>query len=279
MKFSLVMATYGRVDEIKRFLGTLDQQTFRNWELIVVDQNPDDRVAKILPSDDERIRRITSPVGVSKARSAGIAESSGDVVGFPDDDCWFSAPTFLENVAKHFLQDPSLDILSGRSADFDGSAGHVWPLKAQQLTERSVWFCATAYTLYFRKRVINSVNTFDHRLGPGANTAWGAGEEIDFLLRALRHSTKAQYEPSLLTYHPAKKDLDANVLKARAASYAMGAGAVMRNNDVSPAVLLYFSARSLFGFIRSLALFDAEDAERYAAVLLGRLLGWVTWSK
>ena len=50
IKFSLILATVDRVTELERFLDSLDRQTFRDFELFVVDQNTDDRLVPILAS-------------------------------------------------------------------------------------------------------------------------------------------------------------------------------------------------------------------------------------
>ena len=56
MSFSLIMATLGRTDEPRRFLDSLESQTFRDFELILADQNDDDRIAPMNVLDMPRAR-------------------------------------------------------------------------------------------------------------------------------------------------------------------------------------------------------------------------------
>ena len=48
MKVSLILATKNRVEEVDRFVRSLADQGYGNLELIVVDQNQDDRLGAIL---------------------------------------------------------------------------------------------------------------------------------------------------------------------------------------------------------------------------------------
>ena len=48
MKFSLIMGTLGRVEEVGAFLASLQRQDHRDFELLIVDQNPDERLAPLV---------------------------------------------------------------------------------------------------------------------------------------------------------------------------------------------------------------------------------------
>ena len=94
MKFSLVLATVDRSDELERFMFHLNQQICRDFELIVVDQNQDNRVELILAPyfDKFPILHIKSnELGASKGRNMGFKYVSGEIIGFPDDDCWYAS--------------------------------------------------------------------------------------------------------------------------------------------------------------------------------------------
>ncbi len=70
MSISLILSTFGRAAELARFLAYLDKQTFRDFELLVVDQNPDDRVDRVLDSRKSRfeIKHLRSRTGLCRAQ-------------------------------------------------------------------------------------------------------------------------------------------------------------------------------------------------------------------
>lgn len=110
MKFSLIMGTLGRTAEVGRFLASLQRQDHSEFELIIVDQNPDDRLGSLI-ADYSRYFSIVwldSPKGLSRARNIGLAQITGDVVAFPDDDCWYP-DGLLSYVASRFERDAQLD--------------------------------------------------------------------------------------------------------------------------------------------------------------------------
>jgi glycosyltransferase involved in cell wall biosynthesis len=113
---SLIVATLGRSTEMERFLEHADKQSYCKFEVIVVeDQNSDGRLEDIIKRYESRMAIIhlrCSP-GLSKARNAGIRVSSGEIIAFPDDDCWYS-PSLLESIVTLFGKNTNWDGLTGR---------------------------------------------------------------------------------------------------------------------------------------------------------------------
>ena len=89
MKVSLVLATIGRTQEVGRLVESLLAQTDSNFELLVMDQNQDDRLACYLEQArsggiDVSHHRMETP-GLSSARNKGIGLARHEIVAFPTD--------------------------------------------------------------------------------------------------------------------------------------------------------------------------------------------------
>src|SRR5262245_18066114 len=182
MRFSLLLATLSRTAEMQPFLDSLASQTWRDFELIVVDQNSDSRLDDVLEPYQDRfeIRRLRCARGHSRALNFGLAHATGDFVGFPDDDCWYN-PDTLERVAAFFQRHPESSGLTGREiVKPEFSSGGRWDLRPGRLTRGNVWRRAITFTIFLRRRAATGV-AFDETLGVGAGSQWGAGEETDYL--------------------------------------------------------------------------------------------------
>ena len=100
--FSIVMPTYGVERYIADAVADILVQTFRDFELIVVDDCTPDRsieVVEAVAGDDERVRIVHHPVnrGLSAARNTGIEAAQGTWVLFPDPDDRYEA-NLLERI-------------------------------------------------------------------------------------------------------------------------------------------------------------------------------------
>ncbi len=278
MKFSLILATVNRTQELGRFLGSLDAQTYRDFELIVVDQNPDDRLQPLLEAYRDRfpILHLRSAKGLSRARNVGLKHIKGDIVAFPDDDCWYPED-LLERVKGFFESNPQTDGVTGRAVNEKGRPHTLrWPKQPGWLTRESALRGAVSYTIFLRRGVTQRVGAFNEDLGVGAGTPWGAGEETDYLLRAMGQGFRLYYDPSLTVYHPEPpQGYEARDL-AKGYSYGLGMGYVLRAHG-------YPTGFVLLGFLRTAAMVALDLATgRFGSArfrwysLLGRIRGWLS---
>ncbi len=87
---SIIMATYNRAHTIVAAIESVRAQTFRNWELIIVDDGSQDgTLGKVAPflEKDSRIHYIKQEnAGQAAARNVGIKTSRGHYVAFIDSD-------------------------------------------------------------------------------------------------------------------------------------------------------------------------------------------------
>lgn len=271
-RFDLVVATVDRTDDLAALLAALDAQTHRDFRVVVVDQNPDDRVAGLLgrhPGLD--VLHLRSALGLSRARNAALPHLDAELVAFPDDDCSY-APDVLARVAGRFAADPGLDGLGGRAVGRDGRAVGRWPDEARRITPDTVWHTANSHTIFLRRELVARVGPFDEALGLGSGTPWSSGEEIDYLVRALRLGARLEYDPSVVIVHPLKPTT-ADGLVALGRRDGGSIGYVLARNRYPPRAVARMLARPAVAAVACLVLSDVTRARFHAATLAGRLRG------
>lgn len=99
MLVSVVIPLYNKARHIERAVHSVLGQSFRDFEVIVVDDgSTDDGAARVRQITDPRVKLIRQPnAGVSAARNAGIEAATTELIAFLDaDDEWL--PCFLETV-------------------------------------------------------------------------------------------------------------------------------------------------------------------------------------
>ncbi len=275
MVFSLVVATTGRTAELERLLDSLARQTLRQFELLVVDQNPDDRLVPILHAHqgDYSIRHLRSELGVSRARNAGLRECSGQIVGFPDDDCWY-LPQTLERIAREFEARPDADGLTGPCIDENGAILRRGPRSSGWLTKYNLFPRTHAFSTFLRRERILPLAGFDETLGPGAGTPWGSAEDHEYVARALEAGLRIYYDPALGVCHPDAPHSfdDREIRKER--EYSRGGGRFMRMHRYSRCYFGYRIARALGGAALGAIRADGPKVRYHLNGVLGKLEGW-----
>jgi len=248
LSVTLIIPTLGRTEEIEALFYSLALQDVPGLNCIVVDQNPDGRLDGTITrwQRELSIQRIRAAPGASSARNIGLQHATGDIVAFPDDDCWYS-PGLLENVVRWFEQHPQFRILTVGALDRNGaSSGNRWvqdqceirPINAFRTT-----FCSTIFT---RRSASAMAVRFDDAIGPGSGTRYGCGEETDYILRLLECGDRGFFDRTWHIGHPKRDMLSGQVDRRRAAGYGYGMGHVMRKHSLG----LLWASFVLYDFLR-----------------------------
>lgn len=274
MKFSLVMATLNRRDEVDVFIQGLLAQTYKNFELLIIDQNEDNRVYDIYCGYkdliDIRYFRGTRR-GLSCNRNIGLDNCDGDIIAFPDDDCEYNADT-LEKAASFFEKERAFNFYTcnvrGKNRGDSILTGKRFDT---EITPDNCMATCISFTIFVRAKSVASFR-FDELLGAGAR--YGSAEESDLVLFLLKNSNRGQYHAGTCIYHPnSQRSLDT------LESYGKGFGALHKK-----AITVYHYYRFLPRFLLVLL----KDAVKLCylsprsgrlATMKGRVSGFIHYAK
>lgn len=276
---SLVLATYGRCVDVRRMLDSLAAQTDTAFEILIVDQNPDDRLREHIErglAAGLEIRHLRlDPPSLSDARNLGIAQAKGDIIGFPDDDCWYE-PDTVSQVRRAFAQTGNVEGVVGTWVELLASSGVASPtgglshIKWRRFQGKS----ASSITLFFRRYLLQRLGGFDQRFGVGK--WYGAAEETDLILRALASGARVDYCPCANVHHALPLSSSTSLWASCRAMRARGrgTGGVYAKHRMSPWVIL----RGIAGQVmRPLLAGRFEHLPIGASVSLGLVEGFVKW--
>lgn len=168
---SVIVPTFNRANYLKECISSLLNQSFKDIEIIVVDDGSTDNTANIVKNfNNERIRYINKGKmpNISKLRNLGVSHSNFDIIAFcDDDDLWF--PNKLEEQLKYI---DHYDFICSNSNIINSAGGVIqnsyFPkikdnliLKPSILLKQS--FILTP-TVLFKKRILHSKYPFDEKI-------------------------------------------------------------------------------------------------------------------
>jgi glycosyltransferase involved in cell wall biosynthesis len=103
---SIIIPTYNRVEDLKRALQSVFDQTFTNWEILVVDNHSVDETDEAVKSfNDPRVKlfKVHNKGVVAVSRNLGLKNAVGEYIAFLDSDDWWM-PKKLEESLKCLQQ-------------------------------------------------------------------------------------------------------------------------------------------------------------------------------
>lgn len=93
-----IIPVYNSEKDLRRCIDSVANQTYRNLEIILIDDGSKDHSGAICDeyaAKDERIKCIHQPNGgVSKARNTGLENAHGEFIHFPDSDDYMEPDTY-----------------------------------------------------------------------------------------------------------------------------------------------------------------------------------------
>ena len=111
---SVVIPTYNHAQFLTKAVQSVFNQTYKNWEIIIIDNYSQDDTAKIvLEFKDPRVTflQVKNSGVIAISRNMGILKAKGEWIAFLDsDDLWY--PRKLEIVMRERKKNPSIDIFS-----------------------------------------------------------------------------------------------------------------------------------------------------------------------
>lgn len=186
---SVIIPNYNCAAYLKECLESVLQQSYKNMEIIVVDDGSTDNSKNVLLDYGDQIRLFsTSNMGASAARNYGISKSKGEFVAFLDsDDVW--EPNKL-NLQIEKITNDNCDLIYTSSREFYGNGvfgeihraqfeGDVYPyFKKYPSKAVIVQGCSGAL---LRVSLLKDTGNFDEAFS-------GAAEDWDFFRRYSRNA-------------------------------------------------------------------------------------------
>ena len=130
MKFSVIIPLYNKAPYVRKALETVCAQTYRDYEIIVINDGSTDNSAIIAEEYLNGVEGISYKIlfqqnaGVSAARNNGVAQTSGDYIAFLDADDWWN-PTFLEKMAQLIEDYPDAGLYASNYMYYKPGKTHV----------------------------------------------------------------------------------------------------------------------------------------------------------
>lgn len=103
---SIVIPTFNHANYLKKALNSVINQTYRNWEIIIVDNHSTDNTNSVISNfkkDKITVLKVNNDGVIAKSRNKGIEIAKGKWIAFLDSDDWWS-PRKLEIIEPYLNQ-------------------------------------------------------------------------------------------------------------------------------------------------------------------------------
>lgn len=193
---SVIMPTHNRSEMLKRAIKSVLSQTYKNFELIVINDGSEDNTDHVVKSqNDGRIIYIehNKPMGSANARNTGIKRAQGEYIAFLDDDDEWRKDNLEIQIPVIANSSPKVGLVYGWMEYFQNGKsiklkkprlrGYIFK---EMLSELAI---SLTSAIIIKKNVINEIGLF--------NPGFSWGDDGDFL-RRLCKKYQVEYVPRVV---------------------------------------------------------------------------------
>ncbi|KPK82857.1 MAG: hypothetical protein AMS27_13830 [Bacteroides sp. SM23_62_1] len=201
---SVIIPTYKRPERLKFAIESVLNQTYLNWELVIVDDNPPDSNERQKTMEmvrhyisDKRIKYFKNikNLGGSGARNVGINYAKGEYLSFLDDDDEYM-PRKLEKQVELFrtstYENLGVVYCGYKSVDANGKPLSFinYRVKGKAFVPHLIRNITPTPTILIKKRIIDEAGGF--------NQALKSGQEYELMLRIFQKGYEIDYVDEIL---------------------------------------------------------------------------------
>ena len=274
MILTIIIPTLGRDIELYKLLESIPIDLNFDYEILVIDQNFNDKIDKIIFNFSKKHKIIHFKVdfrSLSKAKNFGISKSLGKYICFPDDDSKFLDNSII-NAISFLEKNSSIDIIFGKCIDEKGNDSVIKFFKYQSFLTLKNFEGKFIESTMFAKSQVLKLNLYDENLGVGS--FFGAEEGFDLVFRLLKKKYKLYYDPAIQLYHPQifKLYSDNKYLK-RVFEYRKGYGYICKKHNLffkfTKRLIICITAIFFFNFI------NYKKSKFYLVELFSIIIGFI----
>jgi glycosyltransferase involved in cell wall biosynthesis len=197
-RVSVVIPTWERLALLDRALGGVEDQQFRDFEVLVVDDGSTDGTADWLRARRPEVDVVVAPrhVGAAAARNLALERARGELVAFlDDDDLW--RPSYLAAQVAHLDANPAATLSYADHVEVDRKGRRARPDTRPLLRDASPLcrllaesYIHTLSVVVCRREAFDRFGPFDENLRIVHDLEWYArvvagGGTVGHLLRSL----------------------------------------------------------------------------------------------
>lgn len=204
---SIVVCTYNRSQLLKKCLDSLMNQTCKNYEVIVIDNNSSDNTKEVVEQYNSVLYFFEPKTGLSYARNTGYEKASGEYIAYMDDDA-YAVPNWCEQIIDN-INKFQFDVCGGIILPYFDSKPPFWfHEKLETLNYGKKGFVPKSRStrgfagsnIIFKREHLIKYKGFNTSLGMKGNNI-GLGEESELCYRIAQEHDKFYYDPDMKMYH------------------------------------------------------------------------------